>query len=476
MTNFEQIPPDAPIERALISCVFAEPLIALAQLRDFPNIRECFADGRHEIIFGALEDLVEAGEKWTPPFVESHLTASGKLFDGAPELIQHLFKEGVMTGPECAREYAAKLHATHIRRQRVEAAWTLFESERAGDNDASAVALKKLSSVPDFGALPPIVDAFEFAGQDIPEPSELVWGLLHQQTKMVLGGPSKAAKTFCLIDLALSVAHGEPFWSLKTTRAKVLFVNLEVAAPFFQRRIKRVAAEKRINIDAGQLHILNLRGKTKPYAEFLPQIAQAARKNGYGLLILDPLYKLLGGADENSARDINALLNAVELVVSETGAAIAFGAHFAKGNASGKESMDRISGSGVFARDPDTILTLTPHEAPDAFTVEAVLRNLKPIQPFVIRWSYPLMRRDGELDPTKLKKVTGRKAEHAVSEILGTLPTEGLCYADWRKASDNECGISKSTFLRLFNEAKAQGVITKTAEKWTKVQKVQNDN
>lgn len=34
----------------------------------------------------------------------------------------------------------------------------------------------------------------------------------------------------------------------------------------------------------------------------------------------------------------------------ETGAGVAFGSHFSKGNQIQKESIDRISGSGVFAR------------------------------------------------------------------------------------------------------------------------------
>src|ERR1051325_5990145 len=34
-------------------------------------------------------------------------------------------------------------------------------------------------------------------------------------------------------------------------------------------------------------------------------------------------------------------------------AAVALAGHFTKGNASAKEAIDRISGSGVFARDPD---------------------------------------------------------------------------------------------------------------------------
>ena len=62
------------------------------------------------------------------------------------------------------------------------------------------------------------------------------------------------------------------------------------------------------------------------------------------------------------------------------GAAVAFGAHFAKGNAAGKEHLDRVSGSGVWARDPDAIITATRHEEDDAFAVEMTLRNFAPVE------------------------------------------------------------------------------------------------
>ena len=66
--------------------------------------------------------------------------------------------------------------------------------------------------------------------------------------------------------------------------------------------------------------------------------------------------------------------------------------HYAsKGNQSGKDSIDRISGSGVFARDPDSIVTMTKHEEDGAFVVEPVLRNLPPIEPFCVAWGPALL-------------------------------------------------------------------------------------
>jgi len=91
--------------------------------------------------------------------------------------------------------------------------------------------------------------------------------------------------------------------------------------------------------------------------------------------------------------------------------------HFAKGNASAKGTIDRISGSGVFARDPDSLVVFTRHEEEGAFVVEMVLHNLPPVAAFVVRWRYPLFRREDGLDPTRLKSMGGRPAQYTAETI-----------------------------------------------------------
>jgi hypothetical protein len=101
-------------------------------------------------------------------------------------------------------------------------------------------------------------------------------------------------------------------------------------------------------------------------------------------------------------------------LAAKSGAAAVFGAHFSKGNQAGKESIDRIGGSGVFARDPDVILTMTPHEEDDAHVIDLTLRALPPVKPFVVRWCESIFITDREADPAKLKAPQGNpKSEKA---------------------------------------------------------------
>ena len=180
-------------------------------------------------------------------------------------------------------------------------------------------------------------------------------------------------------------------------------------------------------------------------------------------MIIDPIYKCLGGRDENKAGEIASLLNQIEHIAVESGAAVAFGAHYSKGNQSGKESIDRIGGSGVFARDPDAILTLTKHEEDGAFTCEPTLRNHAPHDPFVLRWQWPLMRRDDALDPAKLKtQRTGREPKYTVADLLECIGKKELRTGELAKIAAEEKGIRGGTFFALLKQAKQEGKISKS--------------
>ena len=330
--------------------------------------------------------------------------------------------------------------------------------------------------------LPLITSAEELLRTPSPKPPEVVQHLLHQGSKMVLGGASKTNKTWVLTDLAISVACGAQWWGFETNQGRVLYVNFELAPPFFAERIKAVASAKGLN-PGTELDVWNLRGHGADFDQLYPQIVERAGQR-YVLVILDPTYKVLGQRDENRAGDIASLLNRFEQLAVETEAAVAFGAHFSKGNQAAKDSIDRIGGSGVFARDPDTILTMTRHEVDGAFCVEPILRNHPPTQPFVVRWQFPLMQCDESLDPRKLKQPKkGQPAKYTVEDLVNTLRTSAkggrakggprIRAAEFQKFVTGETGMSRSTFYTLFGEAKRQGIFEQKSDKWQLVQKVQ---
>ena len=288
---------------------------------------------------------------------------------------------------------------------------------------------------------------------------------------MVIGGGSKSFKTWTLIDLAVSVATGKPWWGFPTIKGPVCFMNFEIQDAFFRERLRDVCLAKDCQLSNGQLSYWGLRGKATDLRTLMDDIIAILKKRSYSLIVFDPIYKGLGGRDENKAGDIASLLNEIESLAVRTGAAVAFGHHFSKGNQAAKESIDRIGGSGVFARDPDTIITMTKHKEEDAFVIDPVLRNFPPVEPFVVRRAHPLMVRDEELDPKDLKKPGESQQKYSDEDILEPLDHDGKTTTQWQRELQRGIGISESGFHVRLRDLRGRDLIKKEGKKWVKVTK-----
>lgn len=213
--------------------------------------------------------------------------------------------------------------------------------------------------------LPDAENAADF-WDDMPELAPpLIDGVLRQGHKMLVAGPSKAGKSFGLIELAIAIAEGGEWLGFKCTQGKVWYVNLELDPASCKHRFRDVY--KALGIVPNNLHnidIWNLRGRSVPMDKLAPPLIRRAKKNGYTAIIIDPIYKVITG-DENSADQMAHFCNQFDKVCSEVGCAVIYCHHHSKGYQGGKRSMDRASGSGVFARDPDALLDLTELEVTD---------------------------------------------------------------------------------------------------------------
>ena len=219
----------------------------------------------------------------------------------------------------------------------------------------------------------------ESVNDDLPEPENLtkVWnnlpelspplisGVLRQGHKMLLAGPSKAGKSYALIELCCAIAEGKKWFNWSCAQGKIMYVNLELDRASCLHRFKNVytalgwEAKGLDNID-----IWNLRGKSIPMDKLAPKLIRRATKKNYLAIIIDPIYKVITG-DENSADQMARFCNQFDLVCTELGCAVIYCHHHSKGTQGAKRSMDRASGSGVFARDPDALLDLIELELND---------------------------------------------------------------------------------------------------------------
>lgn len=319
---------------------------------------------------------------------------------------------------------------------------------------AMAVAMKA-------DQLPPIEDSNAFLGRPIDKARVLVAGLLKQKRVMVLGASSKVGKTWTLINLGLSIASGQPWLGQDTIKGKVLYLNFELAEDEMQERIQAVKISRCITLEDGFMDVWNLSEHAAPYNVILPAIYERIKTKEYAAIILDPIYCMYGDLDENSAGDVSDLMNALRKLANKSKAAIVFAHHFSKGNQSGKESQDRISGSGVWGRAVDTNVSITAHEEEDAYTVEATPRGFPKLAPFVIRWEYPLMVRDETLSPGKLKTAISKKPVYSAKDLVGILASGDLSTSEFRETVMESTGMSRSMFYRLLSTLEAKDGVTR---------------
>ncbi len=235
---------------------------------------------------------------------------------------------------------------------------------------------------------------------------ELIAGLLRQGHKMILSGTSKAGKSFALLQLAAALVEGRDWiQTFHCDKSRVLYLNLEIDRPSMIQRIINVYENlgwTPVRQNQEKLFFYHLRGRTAPLETMKKKIIRTAQKNDIQAIIFDPIYKV-GLSDENSAGDIAQFCRILDEIATATGAAVIYCHHFSKGAQDSKSPIDRASGSGVFARDADAILTLTELQEPGGFLLECILREFKSPPPLYLRFVYPLHVPAPELEGTPIK-------------------------------------------------------------------------
>lgn len=260
--------------------------------------------------------------------------------------------------------------------------------------------------------LPPDENLAEVWDNMPPLKEELIPGILRVGHKMLVAGPSKAGKSFLLMELAVCLAEGADWLGHKCRQGKVLYINLELDAASFYHRLKDIYSEMGLAPEhTGDLQVWNLRGRSVPMNKLAPLIVNRFKDKHFEAIIIDPIYKVITG-DENSATEMSQFCSYFDVVARENECAMIYCHHHSKG-AAGKyaNAADRASGSGVFARDPDAILDMTElslknvigkyeEQVPDhsesvsAWELSSTLREFAPMEPQRIWFDYPVHKLD----------------------------------------------------------------------------------
>ena len=316
--------------------------------------------------------------------------------------------------------------------------------------------------------LPDMVSLDTFKDNPPELPEELIMGILRRGHKMLISGSSKAGKSFLLMELCIAIAEGKSWLGFPCKKGKVLYVNLEIDPASAINRFLKIYEALGLPIkNANSIVVWNLRGHAVPLDQLVPKLIRRVRDQHFDAIVIDPIYKVITG-DENNASEMGAFCNQFDKICTETGCSTIYCHHHSKGSQGMKKAMDRASGSGVFARDPDAQLDMIQLELSEdiannvrdgnetAWRLESSLREFPNITPVNFWFEYPI---------------------HKVDEngTLGTMPAQGTPQAgrlnnSKSKTTDDAAEEFRTAFSALNMDGKVtvkdmaeyMGVIDKT--------------
>ncbi len=455
-----ELPHSLEAEEHLLSCIFIDGADTLNRAAAAGIASVSFYDPKHVVIFDCCSSLLKKGLPVELSVVAEELKARSQLdaVGGYPFLAQ--VSSRIPTTAQ-ANYFIEQVRSLAMRRSAIRASEAMAEDARDLSADIAATLataedrFRRLGKV--GGRRFPEIETEPEERDVLASPFPIVAGLLEPGDKMSLSSGSKSFKTWSLIQLAYAINTGTSWLGFETTKTRVLFLNFEIKPINFWKRVFRV--RRALGLDkSADFAVWNLRGRGFSMDNDAEELIKRALKIQAGVIVLDPIYKLFGDRNESSAGDMATLMALIDRVATETGAAMVYAHHFAKGNASAKDSIDRSSGSGVFSRDPDCLVSMTrlsEQEADNSFAVDVTLREFAPVDRFAVRREHPLMVRDDSLNPANLHDPGAKARKYDPAQLAAIIPAEGIRVSAWKSRAKEKLGMAGSTFYDYAPQAKA---------------------
>ena len=314
--------------------------------RDIPPIPPALAALWRSLITPAKQPATAgpvsapASLQWLRELAERHDLSAYKTWYRVGMVIHHETQgsaEGLALWDELSSRHDTYGKADRQGRVGFEACAAKWESFGKGDGPALTVASlnKDISAeAEDFEVIevaqPPV--AASSAGPsrfrpkrggefvNVPALAWIIKGVLPHAELAVVYGESGSGKTFVVLDMACSIARGEPWRGLKVKRGRVVYIVAEGAGGFRQRS-KAYARHHSIELDALPLTIDAAPNflERKDAMEVAREIIAAG---GADVIVVDTLAATAPGGDENSAEGMGKVVAHCKGLHAATGALV----------------------------------------------------------------------------------------------------------------------------------------------------------
>jgi RecA-family ATPase len=148
--------------------------------------------------------------------------------------------------------------------------------------------------------------------------------------------PPKSGKSLALMDMALSICHGEDWLGNTTNANDVLYINLELTKSVFLNRLFLLGEKRNLEPNTPKFGFLNLRGTALTPLEIAQLIAkriQGAKKlenHNYKVVVIDPISAVLHNPKSSrlSGSPHQILMQMVDSIIALTGCAVVTSLNF----------------------------------------------------------------------------------------------------------------------------------------------------
>jgi hypothetical protein len=287
----------------------------------------------------------------------------------------------------------------------------------------------------------------------------LVEQLFASSSVGLIGGPPKAFKTWVAAELALAVAAGTPAFGRFATPdpGPVLFFGAEDPPPDLRTRFEGIARARGLDLERVPLLLLDVAELRLDDPGHLDRLRRTVALHLPRLLVLDPFVRLVAGLDENSARDVSAVLGALRTLQREQNVTVLLVHHMRKSPAA--HPAQQLRGSGDFSAWADSALYLTRRGEDRVLVVEH--RGAPAPSPLHLRLvtgdTPHLAIQDHAPDDHPVDPLEARLVDHLDGKPR---PLPALQIRDALR-------VRKADLLAALRTLEARGVVTKTEHGWS---------
>lgn len=201
---------------------------------------------------------------------------------------------------------------------------------------------------------------------DIPDKEDYIVDLMLLKGGVtIIGGMPDTGKSMLTTDMAIASGTGQPFLGQQTKPAHWVFMDFENGQVTLKRRLRGLGRGRGLDVDKDPLDPVFETHIEVPEHMYFPVVGGLMdQKNLDGwllrltacdVLVVDSLFKAMGGQNENDAQVISAMHKALHSIKEQTGCAILVIHHVTK-EGDPKNMLKWLRGSGAITGEPDIVL------------------------------------------------------------------------------------------------------------------------